>query len=157
MLMIGMIRKILLLVFFTCLLANTADSQDKKNINKLDSSRLAEKSNTAQLIFNDIEAGINTSNVSQFAKFLDSQTYFSLSNGISGYYSANQAYYVLEDYLKLYKIISFRLKNVKAGSDNPYATGEYYYELKGKKDTAQVYISLKFTGNSWKITQITIN
>jgi len=152
-----MFKKILLLYVIVCLFFSTAISQERKYINKLDSSRLAEKSNIAQLIFGDIEAGINSGNVAQFSKFLDSQTYFSLSNGISGYYSANQAYYVLEDFFKLYQVISFRLKNVKSGGENPYATGEYYYELKGKKDTAQVYISLKFTGSTWKITQITIN
>jgi hypothetical protein len=155
--MIPMNKKILFLSLLICLSLISADGQDKRHINKLDSSRLAERSNTAQVIFTDIEAGINNGNVSRFSKFLDSQTYFSLSNGISGYYSANQAYYVLEDFFKLYQVISFRLKNVKTNGESPYATGEYYYELKGKKDIAQVYISLKFTGNTWKVTQITIN
>lgn len=150
-------NKKILFLLLVCLISFSAVAQDKRYINKLDSSRLAEKSNTAQVILTDIEAGINKGDVSRFSKFLDSQTYFSLSNGISGYYSANQAFYVLEDFFKLYQVISFRLKNIKSNSDNPYATGEYYYELKGKKDTAQVYISLKFAGNTWKITQITIN
>jgi len=155
--MIATIKKILLLGFAVCLLISNASSQDRKYINKLDSSKLAERSAIVQNIFSSIEAGINSGSVSHFSKYLDSQTYFSLSNGISGYYSANQAYYVLEDFFKLYHVISFRLKNTKNTSENPYATGEYYYELKGKKDTAQVYISLKFTGNTCKITQITIN
>jgi hypothetical protein len=155
--MIAMIKKIFLLCFAACLFISNASSQERKYINKLDSSKLSERSNIAQTVFSSIEAGINSGNVSHFSRYLDSQTYFSLSNGISGYYSANQAYYVLEDFFKLYRAISFRLKNTKNSGENPYSTGEYYYELKGKKDTAQVYISLKFTGNTCKITQITIN
>lgn len=133
------------------------DLQDKKILNKFDSSNRAERTNSAQLIFNDIESAISTGNVAVLSKFTGSQTYFSLSNGISGYYSANQAYYILEDFFKVYQVSSFRFKNIQAGSDNPYATGVYNYEFKGQKNTAQVYVSLKFLGNCWKITQITIN
>ncbi|MFO7447482.1 MAG: DUF4783 domain-containing protein [Ignavibacteriaceae bacterium] len=150
-------REILFFFMLTFFLYTNSYTQDKRFFNKLDSSQKAERTNSAQMIFNDIEAGIAGGDVTRLSRFLGSQTYFSLSNGVSGYYSANQAYYVLEDFFKIYQVVSFRLNNVKAEGDNPYATGEYYYDLKGKRDTAQVYISLKFTGNNWKITQITIN
>ncbi len=108
-------------------------------------------------IFTEISSGISSQDVESIARYFSSQTYLSLSNGISGYYSSNQAYYVLEDFFKVYRVTSFRFDNVQTDSNNPYATGEYQFEYRGKRDLAQVYISLKKTGKNWKISQITIN
>ncbi len=111
----------------------------------------------SEIVFKKIEKGISSNDVSAISRFLSSQTYLSLSNGISGYYSSNQAYYVLEDFFKLYRVTSFRLNNIHTDDDYPYATGVYNYELKGRRGSAQVYVSLKYAGGKWKITQITIN
>ena len=108
-------------------------------------------------IFSDISDGIVNQDVESIARYFSPQTYLSLSNGISGYYSSNQAYYVLEDFFKIYRVTAFRFNNIQADSNNPYATGEYQFEYRGKRDLAQVYIALKKTGKNWKITQITIN
>jgi hypothetical protein len=108
-------------------------------------------------VFSDISDGIAKQDVESIARYFSSQTYLSLSNGISGYYSSNQAYYVLEDFFKIYTVTAFRFDNIQSDSNNPYATGEYQFEYRGKRDLAQVYIALKKTGKNWKITQITIN
>lgn len=108
-------------------------------------------------VFTDISDGIANQDVESIARYFSPQTYLSLSNGISGYYSSNQAYYVLEDFFKIYRVTAFRFNNIQADSNNPYATGEYQFEYRGKRDLAQVYIALKKTGKNWKITQITIN
>jgi hypothetical protein len=113
--------------------------------------------NSAKVILNEIENNIAKGNVAALSKNLSPLTYFSLSNGIRGYYSSNQAYYILEDYFKIYQVVSFRFHSLQAEDGNPYATGIYYYQYKGKRETAQVYISLKNTGKSWKIIQITFN
>jgi hypothetical protein len=113
--------------------------------------------NSAKVILNEIENNIAKGNIAALSKNLSPLTYFSLSNGIRGYYSSNQAYYILEDYFKIYQVVSFRFHSLQAEDGNPYATGIYYYQYKGKRETAQVYISLKNTGKSWKIIQITFN
>jgi hypothetical protein len=108
-------------------------------------------------VFSDISRGITNQDVEAIAAYFSSQTYLSLSSGISGYYSSNQAYYVLEDFFKIYRVAAFRFNNIQTDSNNPYATGEYQFEFRGKRDTAQVFVSLKKAGNKWKITQITID
>jgi hypothetical protein len=113
--------------------------------------------NSAKVILSEIENNIGKGNVAALSKNLSPLTYFSLSNGIRGYYSSNQAYYILEDYFKIYQVVSFRFHSLQAEDGNPYATGIYYYQYKGKRESAQVYISLKNTGKSWKIIQITFN
>lgn len=108
-------------------------------------------------LFNELENNIKDGNIVGISKYFGQQTYFSLSNGISGYYSANQAYYVLEDFFKLYKVTSFKFDHIKTDKNSSYATGKYAYDNKGKRSIAQVYISVKKIGNNWNITQLTIN
>ena len=124
--------------------------------NKLAKSDNKQK-NSAEVILSEIENGISKGNVTSIFKHLSPQTYFSLTNGIRGYYSSNQAFYILEDFFKIYHVVSFRFHSIKPEEGNPYATGAYYYEFKGKRETAQVYVSLKNIGKSWKIIQITFN
>jgi hypothetical protein len=142
----------IILFLISCAVAVTA--QENKLLKRLDRTP---QSVPARQIFTELEEAIAGGNVSSIARFFSSQTYFSLTNGSSGYYSSNQAFYILENFFNVYQVRSFRFNNIQANDNNPYATGVYTYELRGKRDTAQVYVSLKPAGNSWKITQITIN
>ncbi len=129
-------------------------SQDY-NINK----KLNSKSNFhfENVIFQEIENGIVKSDVSKIARYFSPKPYLSFSNGVTGYYSSNQAYYVLEDFFNIYKVISFKFDHKKNDDSVSYATGIYYYESNGKRDSAQVYITLSKIGDNWFITQISIN
>lgn len=108
-------------------------------------------------VFDEIESSIREGNVSRLSKYLGVQTYFSLSNGVNGYYSPNQAYYILEDYFNLYKVTAFKFNQISKDKSNPYATGTFSFDNKGKRSTAKVYIALKKIGDKWNITQLTIN
>ena len=129
-------------------------SQDY-NINK----KLNSESNFhfENVIFQEIENGIVESDVSKIARYFSEKPYLSFSNGVTGYYSSNQAYYVLEDFFNIYKVISFKFDHKKNDDSVSYATGIYYYESNGKRDSAKVYITLSKIGDNWFITQISIN
>lgn len=129
-------------------------SQSSKFTNK---TKLSVESNQQESIFKEIEAGIKEGDVERISRYFGSQTYFSFSNGINGYYSSNQAFYVLEDFFNIYKVTSFKFDYVKSDKFNSHATGKYNYDNKGQRSTAQVYISLKKIGTNWIITQFTIN
>jgi hypothetical protein len=149
-------RYVNVIVFFMSFvfLTGTSIPQDNRLLNKLDKSN---HRNPSKVIFDQVETGIAQGDVALISKYFGSQTYLSLSDGKSGYYSSNQAFYVLEDFFKIYRVASFRFNNINTDEDTPYATGVYNFEFKGKKNAAQVYISLKKAGSGWKITQITIN
>jgi Domain of unknown function (DUF4783) len=153
-----MIKKKNLIIFFAgfiFLISNISFAQQ----NFLNKSSIENKGqgNIASSILNRIEAGISSGSVSEISVYLNTQTYLSLANGISGYYSSNQAFYVLEDFFNIYKVTSFHFQSIQTNGNMPYATGVYRYYFRGKKDSANVYISLKEAGDTWKITQITIN
>lgn len=109
------------------------------------------------LILNEIEEGIINNDVEAFSRYFSSQPYISLINGVNGYYSSNQTYYILEDFFNSFKVISFRFQEKKSDESVAYGKGEYYFEKKGKREVANLYITLNKTGSRWFITQISIN
>lgn len=146
---------IVLIFVLNIFLGGTTSAQGKNFLNNFDSSR--NTVSPVQTIFSRIESAISRGDVKVLSNYFSSQTYLSLSNGIRGYYSSNQAYYVLEDFFTIYNVTSFRFDNLDTDENTPYATGVYNYEFRGKRNETQAYISLKKFGHSWKITQITIN
>jgi len=144
------------LIFFVLIIGLSA-SINYAQYNKETQFDKNRQGNSAEAIFTEIEEGIAKGDISALFKHLSTQTYFSLTSGIRGYYSSNQAYYILEDFFKIYQVLSFKFHSLQTENGNPYATGIYYYEFKGKRETAQVYISLKNMGKIWKIIQITFN
>ena len=138
------------LLFFSVI--NVA--QEKEHFNRTEKNSA---DTPAHLVFENIENGIAKGNVSSISRFFSSQIYLSLSNGISGYYSSNQAYYVLEEFFKMNRASTFKFSDMQEDEGSVYATGEYNFTSKSKRESAQVYVSIKHSGKKWKITQITIN
>lgn len=106
-------------------------------------------------IFSDIERTFSSGNISLISAYFPSQIYLSLSTGINGFYSSNQAYYILQDYFQLYQPLTFKFTQ-RSESENSFATGVFTFERKNKKGTAQVFISVEYSGAKWKISLITI-
>jgi hypothetical protein len=147
------ILKIALLTISVMLLCNISFPQEHNFLNNRNNKVDTQK----QTIFSDIELGIKEKNVNKISKYFSQQPYLSFSNGVTGYYSSNQAYYILEDFLNLHRVIDFKFDTKKMDDKFAYATGTYFYELKGKRDSKQVYLTLNKIGNNWYITQISIN
>jgi len=115
------------------------------------------KSREANLLFIKIEDGLNSGSIDKFSKYFSSKNYLSLAGGNSGYFSANQSYYVIKDFLSIYQPISFKLSNSITETNNPFASGILKYNNKGIRGSATVFISLQFLDDQWRISQITIN
>jgi hypothetical protein len=111
----------------------------------------------AYQVLEEIEMGISKAKLSAISPHLSSQIYLSFLNGVSGYYSSNQAYYVLENFFNEYKVISFKFESFNFNTITPFAKGTYYYEHKGNRSEAKVYLTMKLTGKTWELTQISIN
>jgi hypothetical protein len=119
---------------------------------------LTNKNNVAEnFIIKEIERGIAESNVDAISKYFSLQPYLSFSSGVNGYYSSSQAFYLLEEFFKSFRVVSFKFEHSKVEKTISYATGSYLYDKKGKRDIAKVYVILNKFGNNWFITQISIN
>lgn len=128
--------------------------QEKEVVEKKDAHSYKESYHSA---LDEIGQGISSGNISSIYSLFSSQIYLNLSNGVSGYYSSNQAYYVIQEFLKTHQVISLNINDIQEDEENVYATGAYSSLVKGKRESSQIYISLKRSNKKWKITQITIN
>jgi hypothetical protein len=108
-------------------------------------------------IFARIEEGIAEGSVDKFSSYFSSKNYISLSNGTAGYYSSNQSYYVIKDFLSICVPSSFKLTNIVTETKSPFASGTIKYTSKGIRKTATVFITLQMVDNQLCISQITIN
>lgn len=115
------------------------------------------KNRDANLLFIKIEEGLNSGAVDKFSKYFSGKNYISLTNGSNGYYSANQSYYVIKDFLSVFQPVSFKISNTVIDTNNPFASGVLKYNNKGIRGAATVFITLQFLDNQWRVSQITIN
>jgi Domain of unknown function (DUF4783) len=145
-------KLIILIVFFTGVQQISAQKYPIRN-----EFRSNSQNSLGYDILNEVEAGISEAKLSEISPYLSSNVYLSFLNGISGYYSSNQAYYILEDFFKEYKATSFKFESINFNTTIPFAKGTYYYEHKGNRSEAKVYLTMKLTGKSWQITQISID
>lgn len=137
----NILKKILFIFLIILSSLETIYSQDQEKIKN---------------IFSQLEKGLNNGVVSEFSQYFSNDTYISLANGITGYYTANQSFYILQDFLSIYVPFKFSFSNISTDSNSPFATGSFKYDYKGVRNTARVFISLKSFGDKWHITQITI-
>lgn len=140
---------------FTVNFSSVIASSFIDNIDVLNSNINFFQEENLNKIFIDIENGFNNGTVSSFYNHFSSQNYLSFFNGINGYFSSNQSFYVLENFFQIYRPISFKFNTINT-ERNPYATGILYYDEKGKRNSAYIFVSLNQTGKNWQISQITI-
>jgi len=144
-----------IMIFFGLVLTATGTYAQHNHLqNNLNSKKTVRVENH---IFNEIEEGIMNGDVNKIAKYFSAQPYLSFSNGVNGYYSSNQAYYILEDFFSVYHVVSFSFENKKVEESVSYGTGSYLYDKSGKRESAHLYVTLNKSGGSWLITQISIN
>jgi hypothetical protein len=107
-------------------------------------------------VFEKVQEGLSAANIALFSRYFSSQVLVNLRGGESGYYSASQVYYLLENYLKPRKLARFSFSTIAESGNNPYATGSVAFNYRGNREYAQVYVSLSKVGDRWMITQINI-
>ena len=123
------------------------------------SNLLGQSSEVDQIktILTHFETGVKTGAVKEFSDFLYSETYISLETGVASYFSANQSFYILKEYLTLYRPTNFKLIKISSRSETHFAIGKLIYNKNGIRGESQVFVSLKLEDENWKIYQITIN
>ncbi len=117
---------------------------------------LVESRQDYRTLFNVIQRSLSSGNISVLAQHLAPQVQVNFRGAENGYYSANQAYYLLENYFRSRKVLGFEFSTIGESDSNPYATGGASFNIKGSREYAQVYVSLSRTGRQWLITQINI-
>ncbi len=115
------------------------------------------QSNDAGRVFRDLQAAFNESDVSIVSVYLSDETYISLLNSYSDYYSRSQAFYVLKEFVTFFSPMRMKLRHISVNTSSPYAWGTLFYSERGKNKSAKVFVSVSKVKGKFVISQLTIN
>jgi hypothetical protein len=87
---------------------------------------------------------------------LNAKVFLTLFTGESGYYSAEQATYILRNFFQAHIAVSFSFHNTNVTGESAFGVGTLTFTKRGQRGSAQVFISLAAGKQSWRITQITV-
>lgn len=107
-------------------------------------------------VFDAVQRGVAESSVGTFADHFASQVYLQLRGSDGAYYSATQAFYVLDAFLRSRKTLGCLFSTFGAAESNPYATGGATFVTRGVREDAQIYVALQQSGDHWVITHLSI-
>jgi hypothetical protein len=124
-----------------------AAGQEQKNTDK-----------TAQRekVIRDVETGILQNDVKSFSRYFDKNIYITLREGETGYFSANQAVYVLQNYFESHRFLRFTFSTVNIADTPLYATGGGIFISKGSQENVQIYITVSNVRGGYVITQFCV-
>jgi hypothetical protein len=105
-------------------------------------------------IFTAVESGIDDGIVENFSGYFGKQVYVSVTGEESGYYSTNQAYYILKNFMNARKPLGFTFTTFGMTDKIPFATGRAAFRFKGNREYFQVYVSLCRVENNWVIDKV---
>lgn len=107
-------------------------------------------------IFDAVENGITKANIKLFSGYFAKQVSLNLSSRKNAYYSANQSFYILQNYFDSRKVVSFKFSTLNTTDTSPYATGGGIVRTRGANDAFQVFVSLTNDGSRWVISQLNV-
>jgi len=116
---------------------------------------LAQLSDDAD-VFLSVQRGIAEGNYEEITRHFGKHIYLSIRSIESGYYSANQAQFVLLNFFNTNKPLSFMFTTYGGSGSTPYATGRGSINVKGNREFIQVYVSLTKQKDRWVISQFNI-
>jgi hypothetical protein len=105
-------------------------------------------------IFAAVESGIDDGIVEKFSGYFGKQVYVSITGEESGYYSTNQAYYILKNFMNARKPLGFTFTTYGMTDKIPFATGRAAFRSKGNREYIQIYVSLCQVDNNWVIDKV---
>ena len=101
----------------------------------------------------EIERGIGKADVAAFSAHFARQVAVNIRGGENGYFSANQAYYLLQSYFTAHRAVQFKFTTIGETAGIPFATGGGSFTFRGSKQTVQIYVTFRRSGERWLITQ----
>ena len=110
----------------------------------------------AGVMFRTVERGIISSDFDALAPSFGKQVSMTIRGSESGYFSSAQAVTILRNHFSSRKTLQFSFSRINESATHPYATGRLDFEVRGNKESVQVYVSLARQDSLWVISQFNI-
>ena len=134
---------------------NAQDSWWKEKKYKTEAKR--QKFAKCKQVFTSIAEGVKYSNIFYITPYFGSEVYLNILKNESGYYSPEQARYIIENFLVNNPVNSFKWKLSNRTENYAFATGKYKYNKNGFVSSYGISVSLKYEVDTWLIDQIIVN
>jgi uncharacterized protein DUF4783 len=149
---------LLFLIIFQFFFTTKTYSQDSWWKNKRYSSEAKRlKFAECKKVFVDIADGISYSNVYMIVPYFGSEVYLNFVENEKGYYSPDQAQFIMDNFFTNYPASSFKWKVSNATENFAFALGKHKYKKNGYSNKFDVSVSLKYFNNKWLIDQVIVN
>ena len=107
-------------------------------------------------IFEDIEKGLTQGDVKMFSKYFDRQLLISHRGLENGYFSGNQAQFILQSFFNARRTLHFKFTTINRATE-PYATGGGTFSIRGgQRELLQIYVALSRVGGRWVIAEFNV-
>jgi hypothetical protein len=147
-----------LVVFISLVVVDNSFAQDswwKDKKYKSEAKRV--KFAQCKKVFVNIGDGINYSNVYAVIPYFGTEVYLNILDDEKGYYSPDQAKFILENFLSNNPVSSFKWRISSRSENYAFASGKYKYSKNGYINSYDLSVSLKYLNELWLIDQIIIN
>lgn len=114
------------------------------------------RSTRSDSMYQEIEKALQSGSEDALTKHFASKVYLNLRGGNYGYFSANQAHYIMKEFFIKHKFFNVRFSVPGADADELYITGIASLLARGKTEQVKVYIGFIREHNSYRISQLTI-
>jgi hypothetical protein len=112
--------------------------------------------NGREELFRTVQHGVASGEIESLSRHFGANVYLNIRGAESGYFSANQAHYVLQNFFNQHKPVSFSFTSYGESGGSPYATGRGSINVKGNREFIQIYVSLARFKDRWIIGQFNI-
>jgi len=147
-----------MLAFFCFIMSANTYAQDnwwKEKKYRTETKRV--KFANCKKTFVNIGNGFNYANIYEVTPYFGSEVYLSILIDEKGYYSPDQAKFILDNFFSNNSVNSFKWRNSNRSENYAFASGKYKFNKNGFIDSHDVSVSLKYVNDIWIIDQIIIN
>ncbi len=122
----------------------------------LQRNRLIAQLTEGEDVFRTVQQSIVKGDFDELTRHFGKHIYLNMRSIESGYYSANHAQFVVQNFFNVHKPISFSFTTYGESGGAPYATGRGSINVKGNREYIQVYVSLVKQRDRWVIAQFNV-
>jgi len=146
------------LLFLSAGFSSEAVDTEPTVVIQLEQDSIADKRADEEVgqVWSEVEDNVQRGTVAGLARYLAPQVYLDLPGRDGGYYSANQARSIMQEFFRLRRVLHFKLSSKGTTHETPFATGGGTFINHGNRSAFQVYVSLSFLEKHWVISQFNV-
>ncbi|GEM_PF-6923282 len=107
-------------------------------------------------ILREVREALTANSTESLTKHFAKRVYLNLLGDGKGYFSGNQAHYIIRKYLEQNTVVALQLNEQRTDNQEPFLSGSGTLSGRAKKEPVHVYIGFVRVNDVYQISQFTI-